>query len=204
MSEQNPYQQLGVTEDASFDEIQSAKTRLSQQYREDSKALESIETAYDAIIMERLKMRQEGRIKVPDRIRFPERAIEQPSASPSLSLPTSPSWLQGWIDNPSAKEIAIPGLIFALLAGGAVFAASSQLLPTLLVGGVFANVYLLNRKERRFGRSLLISLGALLIGVSLGAVLPRLLSGVSLPITGEQLSCLFSFFLFWITSSFFR
>ena len=204
MSEQNPYQQLGVTEDASFDEIQSAKTRLSQQHRNDSKALETIETAYDAIIMERLKMRQEGRIKVPDRIRFPERTVEKPSVPPSLSLPTSPSWLQGWIDTPSAKEIALPGLVFTLLAGGAVLASSNQLLPTLLVGGVFANVYFLNRKERRFGRSLLISFGVLLIGVSLGAVLPRLLSGVSLPITGEQISCLLSLFLFWITSSFLR
>lgn len=204
MSEQNPYQQLGVSEDASFDEIQSAKSRLIQQHREDSQALETIETAYDAIIMERLKMRQEGRIKVPDRIRFPERAVEKPATLPSLSLPASPSWLQGWTDTPSLKEIALPGLVFVLLSGVAVFAASSQLLPTLLVGGVFANVYFLNRKERRFGRSLLISLGALLIGVSLGAILPRLLGGASLSLTGEQLSCLFSFFCFWLASSFVR
>ena len=204
MSEQNPYQQLGVGEDASFDEIQSAKTRLSQQYREDNKVLESIEMAYDAIIMERLKMRQEGRIKVPDRIRFPERTIEKPPIPTSLPLPSSPSWLQGWIDSPSVKEILLPALVFALLAGGALLATSNQILPTLLVGGVFANVYFLNRKEGRFGRSLLISLGILLIGVSLGAVLPGLLGSLSLPVSGEVISCLISFVIFWMDSSFLR
>jgi hypothetical protein len=204
MSEQNPYQQLGVGEDASFDEIQSAKSRLSQQYREDNKVLESIEMAYDAIIMERLKMRQEGRIKVPDRIRFPERTLEKPPIPTSLSLPSSPSWLQVWIDTPSTQEIVLPALVFALLAGGALLATSHQILPTLLVGGVFANVYFLNRKEGRFGRSLLISLGILLIGVSLGAVLPSLLGGLSLPVSGEVISCVLSFVLFWMASSFLR
>ena len=71
MSEHNPYDQLGVTEDSSFEEIQAAKSRLSAECRNDAKQLESIEAAYDAVIMDRLKMRQEGRIKVPDRIRFP-------------------------------------------------------------------------------------------------------------------------------------
>ena len=32
MSEQSPYEQLGVTLDASFDEIQEARDRLKQQY----------------------------------------------------------------------------------------------------------------------------------------------------------------------------
>ena len=73
MSEQNPYEQLGVTEESSFEEIQEAKQRLVQQYQNDSKIVESIEAAYDSVLMDRLRMRQEGRIKVPDRIRFPER-----------------------------------------------------------------------------------------------------------------------------------
>jgi phosphoheptose isomerase len=42
MSEQNPYEQLGVTEESSFEEIQEAKQRLVQQYQNDSKIVESI------------------------------------------------------------------------------------------------------------------------------------------------------------------
>jgi len=58
MSEQSPYEQLGVTLDASFDEIQEARDRLKQQYSGEIKLLQSIEAAYDAILMDRLKMRQ--------------------------------------------------------------------------------------------------------------------------------------------------
>jgi hypothetical protein len=73
MSEQSPYEKLGVSEEASFDEIQDVRNRLLQQYSGDSKRVEVIEAAYDAILMDRLRMRQEGKIKVPERIRFPER-----------------------------------------------------------------------------------------------------------------------------------
>jgi len=59
MSDQSPYEKLGVSEDASFDEIQDARNRLFEQYSGDSKSVEIIEAAYDAILMDRLRMRQE-------------------------------------------------------------------------------------------------------------------------------------------------
>ena len=59
MSEQNPYEQLGVTEESSFEEIQEAKQRLVQQYQNDSKIVELIESAYDSVLMDRLRMRQD-------------------------------------------------------------------------------------------------------------------------------------------------
>ncbi|MDR9402412.1 MAG: CPP1-like family protein, partial [Halothece sp. Uz-M2-17] len=43
MSEQNPYEQLGVTEDASFEEIQEAKVRLSKEYEDDQRQKEAVE-----------------------------------------------------------------------------------------------------------------------------------------------------------------
>ena len=65
MSEQNPYEQLGVTENSSFEEIQAAKKRLYDRHGNDSTVLEEVEIAYDSIIMDRLRLRQEGKIKVP-------------------------------------------------------------------------------------------------------------------------------------------
>ncbi|WP_017804012.1 CPP1-like family protein, partial [Nodularia spumigena] len=79
MSDQNPYEKLGVSEDASFDEIQDARNRQLEQYNGDAKSLELIEVAYDAILMDRLRMRQEGKIKVPERIRFPELRVQLPA-----------------------------------------------------------------------------------------------------------------------------
>ncbi|MEL6501721.1 MAG: CPP1-like family protein, partial [Cyanobacteria bacterium J06623_1] len=46
MSERNPYEQLGVTENSSFEEIQAAKKRLYEQHGNDSTVLEEVEIAY--------------------------------------------------------------------------------------------------------------------------------------------------------------
>jgi uncharacterized membrane protein len=207
MSSQNPYQTLGVTENASFDEIQEAKQRLSQQYREDTKALESIEAAYDAIIMERLRMRQEGKIKVPDRIRFAERS-EPPFKINPNAVSQSPNWLQQFIERPSQKALLWPTGIFLILGGLTIFVQNRQdsLLSLLIALGFFANLYFLNRKEGRWWRSVLMSLIGLFLGLGLGSVLASLLElpNSGIPLNVEQLSSLTTFILFWIMSGFLR
>ena len=206
MSEQNPYEKLGVTETASFEEIQEAKTRLSQEYSNDVKTVEDIEAAYDSIIMERLKLRQEGRIKVPDRIRFAERQRETPPTPPSLSLNNSPSWLEKFIDTPSSQDILWPTGIFLALALFAGFGGpQSSVLSLLLALGVFANIYFLNRKENKFGRALLITLGGLFLGVGLGWGIAQLLQGANLSAQiGQSAIGMTIFFIFWLSSSFLR
>ena len=206
MSEQNPYETLGVTENASFDEIQAAKQRLSQQYSGDAKAVENVEAAYDSIIMDRLRMRQEGKIKVPERIRFPERSYEVPPSQTSTPI-NNPTWLQQLIDTPSRSDILWSAAVFLALAGVTVFYQNPQdsLLPLLVALGFGANIYFLNRKEHRFGRSVLITLVGLVLGVTLGSGLASLLAqsgGISL--AGEQFTTLVTFCIFWLTSSFLR
>ena len=219
MSEQNAYEQLGVSENASFEEIQDAKKRLIQQHGSDSKKVESIETAYDTIIMDRLRLRQEGKIKVPERIRFPERA---PEALPNLT-PTSQkyssNWLQQFIDNPSQADILLPTGIFLVLASIAVFAqtsdisqavnpsqsTSTSLLPLLMALGFMANIYFLNRKEGRFGRAFLMSMVALLVGIGLGTGLAQLMASQGgVVLGGEKLASTITFCLFWLASCFLR
>jgi len=206
MSDPTPYQTLGVSEDASFEEIQAVKNHLSQQYQGDTRTLELVETAYDAILMDRLKLRQEGKIKVPDRFRFPERSVETaPKSLPSFTAPT-PSWLQGWLDQPSRQDILLPGIIFLIL-GIISFVSpngANSLRPLLLVAGVFVSIYFLNRKENKFGRAFLLTLGSLILGVALGSGLTYLLKNSNLPISGEQVAATMSFVLLWLTSSFLR
>ena len=220
MNEQNAYEQLGVGENASFEEIQDAKKRLTQQYSNDGKKVESIETAYDTIIMDRLRLRQEGKIKVPERIRFPERAPEAPPALTATSQQYSSNWLQQFLDNPSQADILFPTGIFLILACIAVFAqtgdlsqaansaqaSSASLLPLLMALGFMANIYFLNRKEGRFGRAFLMSLVALFIGIGMGAGVAQLLvsqgGGVALGV--EKLSSTITFCLFWLASCFLR
>ncbi|OKH21408.1 molecular chaperone DnaJ [Hydrococcus rivularis NIES-593] len=208
MSEQNPYERLGVTENASFEEIQAAKQRSIEQYRDDSQVLESIEAAYDAIIMDRLRMRQEGRIKVPDRIRFPEKLAEVSPLPPSVSVSKSPSWLQRAIDTPSQSDLLWSIAVFLILSILTVFSQnnSESVLPLLMAIGVCANIYLLNRKEQRLGRAVLFTVLGLLLGIGLGSGLASLLGlpSSSFMLSVEQLACLVTFGLFWLISSFLR
>ena len=210
MAEQTPYEHLGVTEDASFDEIQEARKRLMDECGDDRQQIAAIESAYDAVLMHRLRLRQAGKIKVPDRIRFAE---ENPESvlSPSVGAGgnASPDWLKSYLDQPSPNDILWSGLIL----GG--FAAIVLVVPTLsssilsllifLAGGT--STYFLNRKENRLGRSMLLSLGGVIIGAILGYVILRLFLMplvMSNALSAAQWVTAFSFVGLWWTCSFLR
>ena len=208
MSDQSPYDTLGITEDASFDEIQSARDRLLAEHDGDRQRAEAAEMAYDAILMERLRLRQEGKIKVPDRIRFPEK-LETPTAPAKPNLPTmpsnSPEWLQRFVDTPSPNEILWPALVFLALAVASVFLSTSALAMILAVAaGV--NLYCLHRKEQRFGRAVLITVVALIVGVLIGSQIAPLLipQGATTNVNPDAIAAVFTLTIFWLTSSFLR
>ncbi|MDJ0553489.1 MAG: CPP1-like family protein [Microcoleaceae cyanobacterium MO_207.B10] len=203
MSNQSHYQQLGITEDASFDEIQAAKERLKQQNSNDQKVMENIEAAYDAILMDRLRLRQEGKIKVPERIRFPERVTKK--APDNLTPgPTGkgPEWLQKLIDTPSQGDILWPTGIYVVLGAVSIFSGVSQssILQLTLAVGVGCCLYFLNRKENKFGRAVLMTVAALIMGLVLG----QILSSLAIGLTTEIFITLVTFFVLWMVSCFLR
>lgn len=212
MSGQNPYEQLGVTEDSSFEEIQSARNRLFAEHQGDRKQLESIEAAYDSVLMDRLRLRQEGKIKVPDRIRFPEKVV-QPSPSPTpAQASNSPDWLQRFIDSPSRIDILLPAGILSALSLLVVFyhaptlAASQQVIQASLVLGVGSSFYFLFRKERKLGRSVLLTLGGLIGGLAIGYLLASVLKVQlsSLNVSLDAFATGVTFVILWLISSFLR
>lgn len=208
MSDQNPYEKLGVSEDASFEEIQDARNRQLEQYSGDAKSLELIEVAYDAILMDRLRMRQEGKIKVPERIRFPELRLQLPAKESSVPPSQSPAWLQRILHQPTPTDILLPGAWYLGLSAISVFtqSPSNQVLQLALVLGVGISIYFLQRKEGKFGRAVLLTLVGLIVGLIVGG----LLAGWLLPqinwgeLTDEQLSTVLTFILLWLISSFMR
>ena len=208
MSDQNPYEKLGVTEDASFDEIQDAKGRLMQQHRGDQKLLETVEAAYDSIIMDRLRMRQEGKIKVPERIRFPEKSSQAPPSFTQAPVSRTPAWLQRLLDSPTPADLIWPAVSFLLLSGMTVFyrAPAESILPLVLALGVGCSIYFLNRKEGQFGRAVLLTLAGLVVGLLLGQLLGGLLEPqlASIDWKTENFATLVTFFVFWLISSFLR
>jgi hypothetical protein len=174
MSEPTPYEKLGVNDEASFEEVRDARDRLLREYEGDESQQEVIEVAYDAILMDRLRARKEGKIAVPDRIRYPERlAAALPAAIQNNIQRHAPSWLSKLLDNPSQKDIYISLGIFAGLGAVSYFVPPAR--TTWLSFGLIASVYLLTRKENRFGRALLISLSGITVGVSLAALTEQIL-----------------------------
>ncbi|GAB4365405.1 MAG: CPP1-like family protein [Elainellaceae cyanobacterium] len=202
MSDKSPYERLEVNENSSFDEIQDARNRLVEEHSGDRKEVEAIEAAYDAILMDRLRLRQEGKIKVPDRIRFPERRAEPP---PELTPPPaqqSPNWLQQFLDTPNRSDILLPGGLF-LGAGVLSFLVSPALTLAL---GVGLSLYFLTRKEHKLGRAFLLTLAGLVIGVVLGLQVGGLLTAQlqQLTVSVDTFASLITFVVLWLVSSFLR
>lgn len=220
MSEKKHYETLGLDENSSFEEIKGARDRLLKEHNGDRQRSEAVETAYDAILMDRLRLRQEGKIKVPDRIRFPERPVE--SAASPVSLPTkqAPDWAQKFLDNPSQNEVLWPAIAFSCVALLALLAApatdasatsvSTQNLSTIaLTLGTGFCFYFILRKENKFFRALGLTLVALVGGVALGSLTYGLivppLENLNLgSISEDGFDVITTALAFWVMSSFFR
>jgi len=175
MSEPTPYEKLGVNDEASFETVRDARDRLLREYAGDESEQQAIEVAYDAILMDRLRARKEGKIAVPDRIRYPERlAAAAPTATQTNNTQRrAPSWLSKLLDNPNQKDIYISLGIYAGLGAISFFVPIAT--TTWLSFGLIVSIYWLTRKENRFGRGVLISLSGITLGVILAAISRQLL-----------------------------
>ncbi|MBA2747391.1 MAG: CPP1-like family protein [Tatlockia sp.] len=208
MSEPNSYEKLGLKQDATFDQIQEARNRLATQYNGDSQHLNMVEEAYDAILMERLRMRQEGKIKVPEGIKFAERLSQAPQKQNQSPKMQSPSWLEKLRDRPSLKDILLPGGLFLSLSGLSVVypTVGAQLLQVVLMVGVCLSIYFIRRKEQNFSRAILITGAGLIVGLVVGGLLANLLISPlnQINIQADQFSTVVTFVVLWLVSSFLR
>ncbi|XP_076935120.1 protein CHAPERONE-LIKE PROTEIN OF POR1, chloroplastic-like, partial [Bidens hawaiensis] len=65
----DPYKRLGISNDASEEEIQSARNFLVQKYAGHKPSLDAIESAHDKIIMQKFHERKKPKINVKKKIR---------------------------------------------------------------------------------------------------------------------------------------
>ena len=199
-----PYVQLGVAVDASFEAVQQAKqTRLSE-VGDDPLARARIEAAYDAVLMGRLKERQQGKVSTAARsasVREDKAAVAKPAVAAGLPSLPRPAGLP----QISLPRLALPSLSLAAgtdrwitLGGAAVLVALLLLVPAaspelLLALGALGSIAVLQRRRRRFWSSVGWSFGLLVVGLLLGAVLSGALSPVlplGLPLNPLQVQSL--------------
>jgi hypothetical protein len=214
MSDRNVhYETLGLTEASSFEEVQSARKRLVADYEDSPQKKESIEAAYDAILMERLKLRQEGKIKVPDRIRFAEKQAKlsvSPAAKAQSSDSNGPQWFSDLLDQPeSSSDLLWPSIVFAGLAGLSWLLSSGDSLGAsmALALGMMSGIYFLNKKTRKLWRSLGLTSVGLLVGLGLGMLVVQIFASQGTALAPAQVSSLaasITLLVLWFITGFLR
>jgi hypothetical protein len=82
----DPYTRLGIEHDAGFEAVQVARQARLDEVGEDPMARSRIEAAYDAVLMDRLKERQQGRVSSAAR-----NASQREQATPPPNRPVYPA-----------------------------------------------------------------------------------------------------------------
>lgn len=200
----NPYEKLQVPEDASFEQIKEARDALLAAHAGDERQRTEIEAAYDAILMDRLRQRQEGKIKVPERIRYAEQLNEvAPAKLNPIAQHPAFQWWQQQLDTPSLRGITTTSTVYGLLMAIGLSQANADTLALVLSLGLGFNLVWLQRKEQRLGRAFLITLLALILGTVI-AVGIHSLGLPGMPPNVDQLVGIGVFVSFWLTSNFLR
>jgi hypothetical protein len=216
---EDPYTRLGLSQDATFEQVQAAKARCIADVDGDDQARARVEAAYDAVLMARLRGRQQGQVS-PAAATASQR--EEGVGSASLTGPSFPgtSVLQKLRTNlpdpgqslasltPQWSLVEGQGRLVRVIAGIVglglllVSVASVQLVLALACIGVFLS-------QVRRGRRPLASLGwtllALLVGLVVGSLFTTALSPTALQqlsITPAQIQALPAAVLLWLAALF--
>ena len=216
---EDPYSRLGLSQDATFEQVQAAKARCIADVDGDDQARARVEAAYDAVLMARLRGRQQGQVS-PAAATASQR--EEGVGSASLTGPSFPGTsvlqkLRTNLPDPSQSLASLTpqwslvegqGRLVRVIAGIAglgllvVSVASVQLVLALACIGVFLS-------QVRRGRRPLASLGwtllALLVGLVVGSLFTIALSPTALQqlsITPAQIQALPAAVLLWLAALF--
>ena len=215
----DPYIRLGLSQDATFEQVQAAKARCIADVDGDDQARARVEAAYDAVLMARLRDRQQGQVS-PAAATASQR--EEGVGSAPLTGPSFPGTsvlqkIRTNLPDPSQSLASLApqwslvegqGRIVRIIAGIiglgllVISVASVQLVLALACIGVFLS-------QVRRGRRPLASLGwtllALIVGLLVGSLLTTALSPTALQqlsITPAQIQALPAAVLLWLAALF--
>jgi hypothetical protein len=185
----DPYSLLGIAPESGFDDVQAARQAKLEEVGDDPMARSRVESAYDAILMDRLKERQQGRVSSAARSASQKETPPSPTRTALTQLPQLPS-----LPLPRLGGGAKPGpplsvslatgreRWFPLIAHGTLLVVM-LVLPgaapdSLLALGALATVVNLVRRNGRFFPA--VGWTILLLAAGLGLSL-ALLSAVAFP-----------------------
>jgi hypothetical protein len=188
----DPYEQLGISPEASFEMVQQAKhDRLASLQGDDLKGRARIEAAYDSVLMQRLKERQLGQLTGAAATASKREAVV-PSAAKAIALPNLPQLPN--LPRPQLGQLKLPRLALAegnklwIPLGGSALVLAALLLTggqpgsaeLLLALATLLTVLCLQRRNGRFFRAVGYGFISLALGLLLGSLLAPALAPLGL------------------------
>ncbi len=183
----SPYVRLGVSNDASFDAVHAAKTERLAACGDDPQARARIEADYDAVLMDRLKQRQAGKIS-QGAVSASQQEAKAASPLKQLKLPAIPQLPMGRAASPRSRpamSLEMPRFSLAegqllwlpLLGHGALLAwvvalsPSAQTLSLILAGGTGMTILNLLWRHGGLFKAAFWGFAGLAVGLGLGGLL---------------------------------
>ncbi|XP_077222912.1 protein CHAPERONE-LIKE PROTEIN OF POR1, chloroplastic-like [Tasmannia lanceolata] len=165
----NPYKRLGVSPYASEEEIRGARNFLTEQFAGHERSVESIEAAYEKILMASFRERKKTKINLKTRLK---KKVEE-----------SPPWVKrllDFVELPPTEVILRRAFLFAFMGTWSVM-NSTEGGPAFQVAiSLAACIYFLNDKTKSIARASILGFGALVIGWFCGSLLVPMIPSVLL------------------------
>ncbi|XP_052181321.1 protein CHAPERONE-LIKE PROTEIN OF POR1, chloroplastic isoform X2 [Diospyros lotus] len=156
----DPYRRLGISREASEEEIWGSRNFLLDQYASHERSAESIEAAFEKLLMESFRNRKKTKINLKSRLK---KKVEE-----------SPPWVKNllnFVEIPPTIIILRRLFLFSFMAGWSIM-NSAESGPAFQVAiSLAACIYFLNDKSKSLARASIIGLGSLVVGWICGSFL---------------------------------
>ncbi|MBA0644127.1 hypothetical protein Goklo_028336 [Gossypium klotzschianum] len=155
----DPYKRLGISPYASEEEIWSARNFLLEQYAGHERSKESIEAAFEKLLMASFQHRKKTKINLKSRLK---KKVEE-----------SPPWIKNllnFVELPPMEVIFRRLFLFAFTGGWSIMNSSEGGPAFQVAVSLAACIYFLNEKTKSLGRAFVIGLGALATGWICGSI----------------------------------
>lgn len=189
----DPYKRLGISREASEEEIQAARNFLINRYAGHKPSLDAIESAHDKIIMQKFYQRKNPKINIRKKVR-------------EVSQLRVVQAVISRFETPSTNFIIKTAVAFVTLGIVTVLFPTEEG-PTLQVAiSLLASIYFiytrLKSKMRAFLYGIGVFFGSWLLGTFLMvSVVPPILKG---PRSLEVMTSLVTYVLLWVSSTYLK
>ncbi|KAF8407896.1 hypothetical protein HHK36_007034 [Tetracentron sinense] len=151
----DPYKRLGISTDASEEEIWGSRNFLLQQFSGHERSEESIEAAFEKILMTSFRERKKTKINLKSRLK---KKVEE-----------SPPWVKNllnFVELPATEVILRRLFLFAFMGAWSIMNSAEGGPAFQVAVSLAACIYFLNDKTKSIARASIIGFGALVIGWS--------------------------------------